>query len=249
MDLAGKVCLVTGGTRGIGAATALNFAQAGASLVLVARRSDDAAAKTRATIEALGGRCVSVSGDLARPEVATQCVERSVQEFGGVDVLVHSAGGPAPGGLLALQPSDWYGAFDIHVHAIFHLCRAAIPHMQKRGQGVIILISSAAGIRGLKTNVAYQAVKGVLPQLTRALAFEFAGQNIRVNCVAPGVIRTDFHASMPPEVKELNLNQRIPMRREGTPAQVATLIRELVTNEYITGETVSIDGGLTMRIC
>jgi NAD(P)-dependent dehydrogenase (short-subunit alcohol dehydrogenase family) len=121
--------------------------------------------------------------------------------------------------------------------------------MQKRGQGAIILISSAAGIRGIKTNVAYQAVKGILPQLTRALAFEFAGQNIRVNCVAPGVIRTDFHATMPPEVKELNLNQRIPLRREGTPEQVATLIRELVANEYITGETVSIDGGLTMRIC
>src|SRR5690242_17681471 len=103
MDLARKVCLITGGTRGIGAATALNFAQAGASLVLVARRSDEAAAKTRAAIEALGGHCLFIPGDVARPEVATQCVERAVQEFGAVDVLVHSAGGPVPGGLLALQ--------------------------------------------------------------------------------------------------------------------------------------------------
>ena len=85
--------------------------------------------------------------------------------------------------------------------------------------------------------------------MTRALAFEFAKDNIRVNCVAPGVIWTDFHATMPPEVRRNNLENRIPLRREGTPAQVATLIRELVTNDYITGETVSIDGGLTMRIC
>jgi NAD(P)-dependent dehydrogenase (short-subunit alcohol dehydrogenase family) len=121
--------------------------------------------------------------------------------------------------------------------------------MRRNKEGAITLISSAAGIRGIKTNVAYQAVKGLLPQLARALAYEFAGDNIRVNCVAPGVIRTDFHAQMPPEVKRHNLETRIPLHREGTPEQVATLIRELVTNDYITGETVSVDGGLTMRIC
>jgi NAD(P)-dependent dehydrogenase (short-subunit alcohol dehydrogenase family) len=97
--------------------------------------------------------------------------------------------------------------------------------------------------------VAYQTVKGAIPQLTRALAFEFADWNIRVNCVAPGVIRTAFHAKMPPEVKEHNLKNRIPLHREGTPEQVAALIREMATNDYITGETYTIDGGLTMRIC
>jgi NAD(P)-dependent dehydrogenase (short-subunit alcohol dehydrogenase family) len=121
--------------------------------------------------------------------------------------------------------------------------------MKKRKRGGIMLISSAAGIRGIKTNLAYQAVKGVLPQLTRALAYEFAGDNIRVNCVAPGVIRTAFHAAMSDQVKQNNLENRIPLHREGSPEQVASLILELVTNEYITGETVSIDGGLTMRIC
>jgi NAD(P)-dependent dehydrogenase (short-subunit alcohol dehydrogenase family) len=98
------------------------------------------------------------------------------------------------------------------------------------------------------TNVAYQVVKGALPQFARALAREFANDNIRVNCIAPGVIRTDFHASMAPEQKKLNLEQRIPLHREGTPEQVAEAILMLVKNEYVTGETVTIDGGLTMRI-
>ena len=182
-------------------------------------------------------------------EDAARCVAETVRQLGSVDVLVHSAGGPVNGGLLDLTPEAWYHAFDVHVHAIFHLCRAAIPHMKAKKEGAIVLISSAAGLRGIRTNVAYQAVKGTLPQLTRALAYEFADDNIRVNCIAPGVIRTAFHAAMTPETHKHNLDKRIPLHREGTPEQVATLIRELVTNDYLTGETVSIDGGLTMRIC
>ena len=121
--------------------------------------------------------------------------------------------------------------------------------MKKKKEGVIVLISSTAGIRGIRTNVAYQTVKGAIPQLTRALAFEFADDNIRVNCVAPGVIRTAFHAKMTPETKKHNLANRIPLHREGTPEQVATVIREMITNDYVTGETYVVDGGLTMRIC
>jgi NAD(P)-dependent dehydrogenase (short-subunit alcohol dehydrogenase family) len=150
--------------------------------------------------------------------------------------------------LFDLSPTDWTNAFDVHVHAIFHLCRAAIPLMRVKREGAIILISSTAGIRGVVTNVAYQVAKGALPQFARALAREFANDNIRVNCVAPGVIRTDFHKSMTPEQRRLNLEQRIPLHREGTPEQVAELIVTLVRNDYITGETMTIDGGLTMRI-
>jgi NAD(P)-dependent dehydrogenase (short-subunit alcohol dehydrogenase family) len=120
--------------------------------------------------------------------------------------------------------------------------------MQRKKQGAIILISSVAGIRGVKVNIAYQAVKGVLPQLTRALAFELADDNIRVNCVAPGIIRTAFHAKMTEEQRRHNIENRIPLHREGSPEQVASLVLELVTNDYVTGETVTIDGGLSMRI-
>lgn len=248
-SLSGSVALVTGGSKGIGAATAIALAEQGADIAIVARRLDAEAEATKSSVETLGRRCRLISADVGLGREATRAVEQTVIELGPVDILVHAAGGPVNGGLLELTSESWHAAFDVHVHAIFHLCRAAIPAMRQRKRGVIILISSAAGIRGIKSNVAYQAVKGTLPQLTRALAYEFANDNIRVNCVAPGVIRTAFHATMPAEVKRHNLENRIPLHREGTSEQVASLIRELVANEYITGETVSIDGGLTMRIC
>jgi NAD(P)-dependent dehydrogenase (short-subunit alcohol dehydrogenase family) len=248
MNLDGKVCLVTGGTRGIGAAAAINFAQNGAHVAIVGRRSDAEARSMKESVEKLGRKCLLIEGDISKAEVATGCVERTVGELGAIDVLVHSAGGPVNGGLLELTAEAWHNAFDVHVHPIFHLCRVAIPHMRKKKEGVIVLVSSTAGIRGIKTNVAYQTVKGAIPQLTRALAYEFAPDNIRVNCVAPGVVRTAFHAAMTEATKQFNLENRIPLKREGKPEQVATIIRELVTNDYITGETVVIDGGLTMRI-
>ena len=249
MNLAHKVCLVTGGTKGIGASVALLLAEAGADLALVARHLDDEARAVQARIEKLGRRCRLIAADVGIPAEAARCVAEAEQALGPATVLIHAAGGAVNGGLLQLTPEAWTAAFAVHVHAVFHLSRAVVPAMKKQKEGVIILISSAAGLRGIKSNVAYQTVKGALPQLTRALAYEFADDNIRVNCVAPGVIRTAFHAAMTPQAKQHNLDNRIPLHREGTPEQVASLIRELVLNEYITGETVAIDGGLTMRIC
>ncbi|HEY2586026.1 MAG TPA: SDR family oxidoreductase [Tepidisphaeraceae bacterium] len=249
MDLTQTATLVTGGTRGIGAAAAIAFAERGSNVAIVARRIDDEARGIQQKIESLGRRCVLIAGDMAKPEYAKRSIEETISKLGTIDLLVHSAGGPVNGGLLEITPEQWCAAFDVHVHAIFHLCRAAIPIMRKKKSGSIVLIGSTAGIRGIRSNVAYQAVKGAIPQLTRALAYEFADDNIRVNCVAPGVIRTDFHAKMTPEQRKHNLDNRIPLHREGTPEQVATLIREVATNDYITGETFVIDGGLTMRIC
>jgi len=249
MDLKNKVCLVTGGTKGIGAAAAVALAEQGGRISLVARTLDDEAKKTKSRIEALSRKCLLISADVAKPADITRSIEETVKGLGPVDVLVHAAGGPVNGGLFDLTAEQWHAAFDVHVHPIFHLARAVIPAMKEKKEGVILLVSSTAGIRGVRTNVAYQTVKGAIPQLVRALAFEFAEWNIRVNGVAPGIIRTAFHAKMPAEVKENNLKNRIPLHREGTPEQVATVIRELVTNDYVTGETYTIDGGLTMRIC
>jgi NAD(P)-dependent dehydrogenase (short-subunit alcohol dehydrogenase family) len=249
MDLKGTASLITGGTRGIGAATAIAFAERGSNVAIVARRIDDEAKAVQQKIESMGRKCVLIKADMAKPEDAARSVEETVRQLGTIDLLVHSAGGPVNGGLLDLTPESWQNAFDVHVHAVFHLCRAAIPIMRKKKSGSIVLISSTAGIRGIRSNVAYQVVKGALPQFTRALAFEFADDNIRINCVAPGVVRTDFHAKMTAETRKHNLDNRIPLHREGTPDQVATLIREVATNDYVTGETFVIDGGLTMRIC
>lgn len=249
MELTDKVALVTGGTKGIGAATAIALAEQGADVAVVARHLDAGAQQVRERIERLGRRCLLIAADMGRPEEATRCVVQTAQQLGGVEVLVHSAGGGVRGGLLELTPEAWREAFAVHVDAVFHLCRAAVPAMKQKRSGAIILVSSVAGLRGLKMNLAYQTVKGALPQFARALAYELADDNIRVNCVAPGIIRTAFHAAMTPQVKQHNLDHRVPLHREGTPEQVASLIRELVCNDYITGETMAVDGGLTMRIC
>lgn len=250
MELTNKVCLVTGGTKGIGAATAVLFGQMGAKVAVVGRKLDDPeAVRTRAALARTGAKFLEIAADVARAEDCAACVEKTARELGDVDVLVHSAGGLVSGGLLEVTPESWYAGWDVHVHAIFHLSRAVVPAMKRKHEGTIVLISSSAGKRALRVNLPYQAVKGAIPHITRAMAFELADDNIRVNCVAPGVIRTAFHDSMPAAVKENNLKNRIPLHREGTSEQVASLIREMVQNEYITGETFSIDGGLTMRIC
>jgi NAD(P)-dependent dehydrogenase (short-subunit alcohol dehydrogenase family) len=248
MNLSGKIALVTGGTRGIGAATAVALAREGADVAIAGRHLDGDAKATCESIVTWGRRCEIILADCGQSADATRCVREAESRLGPVDVLVHSAGGPVNGGLFDLTPEAWQAAFDVHVHAVFHLCRAAIPAMRARKEGAVMLISSTAGIRGVVTNIAYQVAKGALPQFARALAREFANDNIRVNCVAPGVVRTAFHATMTEEQRRLNLDHRIPLHREGTPAQVAELILTLVKNDYITGETMTIDGGLTMRI-
>jgi len=248
MDLKNKACLITGGTKGIGAATAVALAQHGADVAIVGRNLDDEARQTARHVMQLGRRCAMIQADVGKPDDVAKCVAETVSQLGGVDVLVHSAGGPVTGSILEISPDDWMRAFDVHVHAIYYLCRGVIPLMQKKKEGAIVLVSSSAGRRGCPGNTCYQVVKGALPQFARALARDYANDNIRINVVAPGVIRTAFHSAMPEAVRKNNLENRIPLHREGTSEQVATLIREVASNDYITGETFGIDGGLTMRI-
>ena len=247
MDCNESVALVTGGTKGIGAAAAIHLAHRGAKVAIVGRNIDHNAESVIGTIEDGGGVAIAIQGDMGKPVDIARVVAETADKLGDVDILVHSAGNVVAGGLFDVSPQEWMGGFDVHVHDVYHL-RAVIPAMREKSAGNIVLISSVAGIRGLKSNIGYQTVKGTIPALTRALAFEFADHNIRVNAIAPGIIRTDFHAAMPEHVKQNNLDNRIPLHREGTPDDVAQLAIQLVENEYITGETITIDGGLTMRI-
>jgi NAD(P)-dependent dehydrogenase (short-subunit alcohol dehydrogenase family) len=248
MKLEGKVCLITGGARGIGATTALELAQRGTDIAINDLASDEAAMTMKGKIEAFGRRCVLAIADVSKPTEVARCVDMTASTLGSLDVLVHCAGGPAPGSLLEVSPEAWHRAFDVHVHAVFYLCRAAVPLMRTKREGAIVLISSAAGLRGCPGAIAYGVVKGAIPQFTRSLARELADYNIRVNCVSPGVIRTRFQDSLTPEQAKHNIEHRIPLRREGRPQDVAEVIAMLVSNDFITGQNVVIDGGMTMRM-
>jgi len=248
MKLDGKVSLITGGAGGIGAATALELARLGSDIMIVDWRIDGRAKEVSNKIESLGRSCFMLQADMSVPEEVTGSVQDTVTQMGSVDVLVHAAGGGVPGNLLEVTPAAWYGAFDIHVHAVFHLCRAAVPFMKKKREGAIILVSSAAGARGCLGAIAYGVAKGALPQFARSLARELAEDNIRVNAVSPGIIRTPFQDYLTPEQVENNIQNRIPLHREGKPGDVAEVIAMLVTDDFVTGETISVDGGMAMRI-
>jgi len=249
MDLQGKVCLITGGTSGIGAATALALASRGAHIATVSRKvATEASENLLSAIQARGTSARFLEADVADPAACRHCVHQVIQDFGRLDVLINSAGGAVPGGLYNVTDESWTNAFAVHVHSVFHLTRAAAPHMAKQGEGAIILLGSAAGLRGCLGALAYGVVKGALPQFARSLARELADQRIRVNCVSPGVIRTPFQDFLTPEQVANNIQNRIPLHKEGKPEEVAELIVTLVENDFITGENIVIDGGMTMRI-
>ena len=247
MDLGGKACLITGGTSGIGAATATVLAKKGAALML-ASRSGVVPEQLAARLKETGTQFEAVHADVSDPQACERCVQKTAERYGRLDVLVNSAGGPAPGSLEQVTEQAWMAAFAVHVHSIFFLARAAAPQMAKAGGGSIVLLGSAAGLRGCLGALAYGVVKGALPQFARALARELADRNIRVNCVAPGVIRTPFQDCLTSEQAANNIQSRIPLHREGKPEDVAESIWMLVQNEFITGESLVIDGGMTMRI-
>lgn len=244
-DIAGKLAVITGGTRGIGLGIARHLLEAGGKVVINGRNATEEADALQAEY---GKDRVAIDlGDISVPAKATDLVERAAKQFGRVDILVHAAGGPAPGKIVDLTPEAWTNAFAVHVHPVFHLFRAAHPWLAKEG-GAVVLVSSVAGLRGCPGTVAYQTVKGALIPLAKALAFDHAVEGIRVNVLAPGIIRTRFHQAMTEAAKAHNLANRIPLRREGTVDDVASAALELIRNDFMTGEIVTVDGGMSMRI-
>jgi NAD(P)-dependent dehydrogenase (short-subunit alcohol dehydrogenase family) len=247
-DLKGATAVVTGGTSGIGLATARALVGRGANVVISARRQNgEVLNELCALAQRNNVGCVFVEGDASLAETSDRLATSAVEAFGRVDVVVHSAGGPAPGTILELTQEGWMAAFSEHVHSAFNLFRAAHPHLAVRG-GSVTFLSSAAALRGCPGTVAYQVVKASLIQMARALARDHSAERIRVNCVAPGIIRTPFHDAMTEQAQQNNVANRIPLHREGRPEEVAALIIHLTENDFITGETMVIDGGMSMRM-
>lgn len=210
METRDKIALITGGTHGIGREIALQLAQAGTDIAVIARNPPDD--ETKEIITRLGVRYFAVQADLHTESSCEDAVALVQKELGTIDIFIHCAGGAAPGSLLEVNNETWNNAFNIHIHALFYLSRAVVPGMKEKKSGNIIMISSAAGIRGVRNAIAYSVVKGALPQMCRSMAMELSADNIKVNCISPGIIRTRFQDFLSEEQVQNNINNRIPLR-------------------------------------
>ncbi len=233
-----KIALVTGGSRGIGAATALALAARGWTVHVNYLHSAAAANRIAART---GGRAIQADvADLRQ-------VERMFAQTGPVSLLVNNAGIAHAGLLTDLAPAQWQRLFDVNVTGIFHCCRCAVPHMVREKAGQIINVASILGANGASCEAAYSATKGAVIALTRALAKELGPSGIRVNAVAPGCIDTDMIANLTPDDRAA-LAEDTALCRIGTPQDVAEVIALLAEpgTRFLTGQIVGVDGGLVI---
>ncbi len=245
MTIEGAWVIVTGGSRGIGAETVKALAARGARVLFTYRTGRQEA---EALAKSLGSAAEAVACDVrdaaAVEATAAAVLGRRIEPA----ILVNNAGTPIRGSFTDATAEVWQEAFDLHVRAPALFSKAFVPCMKARGSGVIVNIGSVAGMRGIPGATMYSTVKGAVIAMTRSMARDLADFGVRAVCVSPGIIRTDFHKSMTAEAKAFNEQKRIPLHREGTPAEVAKLIVSLVENDYCTGDNYVVDGGLTMRL-
>jgi len=245
-SLDGRVAIVTGGTRGIGAAVAAWLAERGAS-VMVSGRDADRLQSALKSMEGLAGRVVGLAADAAKREDADRLVDAAKQEFGRVDVVVNNAGITRDSLLIRMKDDDWDQVMDVNLRGAFLMTRAAAKTMMRQRSGRIINIASTAGAMGNAGQVNYSAAKAGLIGLTKACARELAHWSILVNAVAPGLIDTDMSASIPDAARQALLAQ-IPLARIGTAREVAEVVGFLAGDgaTYVTGQVFHVNGGLYM---
>lgn len=247
-ELLTKVLLVTGATSGIGKATALRFAQAGASIAAVGR-NQEALLELQDQVENAGTELLPIPADLSHEGETESVIAKTLERFGGIDVLVNSAGHISSGTIESTSLSAWDAMIEINLRAPFLLMQKALPTIIKR-RGNIVNVSSVTGLRAFPGVLAYCVSKAGLDQLTRCAALELAAQGVRVNAVNPGVVVTEIHkrGGLTEEQYEAFLRHSKtthPLGRVGQPQEIAELIFFLASDRasWITGATYSIDGG------
>jgi NAD(P)-dependent dehydrogenase (short-subunit alcohol dehydrogenase family) len=239
--LDGKVAIVTGANRGIGAATARELAAAGAQVVIAARGAEALEEVARA----LAGKGLAVATDVARTEDLDRLVAAAVDRFGGVDILVNNAGvAPPAKQIYKVTLDEWQSTLDINLRSAWYLSKLCHPHMKQRGGGAIVNISSTSGLHHDIGLGVYGISKAAVAMLTEVCAKEWARDRIRVNALAPGLVRTEL-AKPIIEYVESHGGKPNPLNIFGEPEDIARLVRFLVTDEsrYITGDVIRIDGG------
>jgi 3-oxoacyl-[acyl-carrier protein] reductase len=243
IDLSGRVALVTGGSRGIGAAIAEKLYAAGAKVAVL----DIDAVGADQQAAALGERAFAVGASVADQDQVAQALEAVEQKLGPVDILVNNAGLTRDGLLARMSGQDWDTVLTVNLKGAFLMTKAATRGMMKRRWGRIINIASVVGLIGNAGQANYAASKAGLIGLTKAVAKELASRNVLVNAVAPGFIDTDMTRALTDQQRELLLAQ-VPLRRLGSRDDVANAVLFLASNlaDYITGQVVVVDGGMVM---
>jgi 3-oxoacyl-[acyl-carrier protein] reductase len=243
--LAGRVVLVTGSSRGIGAEVAVKAAAEGALVAVHYRRSAEGAEQTLGRIRETGAEGATFAADLVDGRQAVQLVERVIGHFGCVDALVNNAGRTLVGPFLKIEPAEWDEVIAIDLTAAYHTCRAVLPSMVERGSGTIVNIASRLAQIGIAETAAYAAAKAGLIGLTRALAREFGPHGIRVNAVAPGVTETGMTSELVESEEGRRRLREMPLGRFGRPDEVADTVIFLLSDasSLFLGQTLNPNAG------
>ncbi|MBI1861104.1 MAG: 3-oxoacyl-[acyl-carrier-protein] reductase [Deltaproteobacteria bacterium] len=247
MILQNEIALVTGGSRGIGRACALALGREGAEVIVNYNSNAAKAEEVCHEIVKAGGKATAVAFDVGNVEATQTAIEALLKEKKRISVVVNNAGIAKDGLLMRYSSEDWDAVMNTNLRGAFIVSQAVVRPMMKERKGSIIHMSSVVGLIGNPGQAAYCAAKAGLLGLMKSMARELAGRNIRVNAIAPGFIETDMTATLTPEQKEMMLKQ-VPLGRTGTAEEIADAVLFLASDRsrYITGQVISVDGGMSM---
>ena len=242
-----KVVFVTGGSRGIGKAIALKYAQNGYNVVINYVSDKANVEELKKKFEELKVECLIEKADVSKSEEVEQIVKKTIEKFKKIDVLINNAGITRDGLLMRMKEKDFDKVIEINLKGTFLVTKSVIPYMLKKRDGKIINLASVVGVTGNAGQCNYSASKAGIIGFTKSIAKELASRNIRANAIAPGFIDTDMTSVLSDEVKD-SINAQIPMKRMGTAQEIANVAYFLGCEEssYITGQVINIDGGMVM---
>ena len=248
MNLTEKSAIVTGASRGIGRAIALDLAARGANVVVNYNSSEAAAQDAVKAIEALGVKAIAVKADVSKVDEANALIKAALDAFGKLDILVNNAGTTRDGLLMTMKEEDWDHVLNADLKSVYNCTKAATKPMMRARFGRIVNITSVIGLSGQAGQSNYAAAKAGVIGFTKSMAKELGSRNITVNCVAPGYIPTDLTNNLPEGLKQ-GMMKATPLGRMGTPEEVAYAVAFLASDlaNFITGVVLSVDGGIVMQ--